>query len=427
MAKTLVVIGSQWGDEGKGKITNYLSELSDMVVRYQGGDNAGHTIKFNGTTYTLHLLPSGIFNPKIKNVLGNGMVINPEALMQEINTLKNLGFSCENIYISDRAHVLFDYHKEMDACIERSLKENSIGTTKKGIGPAYTDKVSRQGIRMCDFISSDFKEKYIASATCKNKEIIAMGGTPINVEERAKVYQEIANKIKPNVCDTIDLIHQAIENNQKILFEGAQGALLDIDFGTYPFVTSSNPTSGGVCTGSGVGPTFINDILGIVKAYTTRVGSGAFPTELNNEIGDMIREKAHEYGATTHRPRRIGWFDAVVLKYSARINGLTSISLMLLDILTGIDKIKICTKYNLNGKILTSIPSNLKDLEACVPIYEEFEGWNEDITQVKSFEELPINARKYIEAIERLVGVKVKIFSVGPDKTQTIVREEFYK
>lgn len=427
MAKTLVVIGSQWGDEGKGKITNYLSELSNVVVRYQGGDNAGHTIKFNGTTYTLHLLPSGIFNPNIKNILGNGMVINPEALISEINTLKELGFSCENIYISDRAQVLFDYHKEMDACIERSLKDKSIGTTKKGIGPAYTDKVSRQGIRMCDFVSDDFESKYIEAATNKNTQIIAMGGTPIKINERVEVYKEYARQLKPYVCDTIDLIHRAIENDQKILFEGAQGALLDIDFGTYPFVTSSNPTSGGVCTGSGVGPTFINDILGIVKAYTTRVGSGAFPTELNNEIGDSIRERAHEYGATTHRPRRIGWFDAVVLKYSARINGLTGISLMLLDILTGIDKIKICTKYRLNGKEITHIPANLKDLENCVPVYEEFDGWTEDITQVKSFEELPVNAQKYIEAIERFVGVKVKIFSVGPDRSQTIVREELYK
>lgn len=427
MAKTLVVIGSQWGDEGKGKITNYLSELSNVVVRYQGGDNAGHTIKFNGTTYTLHLLPSGIFNPNIKNILGNGMVINPEALISEINTLKKLGFSCENIYISDRAQVLFDYHKEMDACIERSLKDKSIGTTKKGIGPAYTDKVSRQGIRMCDFVSDDFESKYIEAATNKNTQIIAMGGTPIKINERVEVYKEYARQLKPHVCDTIDLIHRAIENDQKILFEGAQGALLDIDFGTYPFVTSSNPTSGGVCTGSGVGPTFINDILGIVKSYTTRVGSGAFPTELNNEIGDSIRERAHEYGATTHRPRRIGWFDAVVLKYSARINGLTGISLMLLDILTGIDKIKICTKYRLNGKEITHIPANLKDLENCVPVYEEFDGWTEDITQVKSFEELPVNAQKYIEAIERFVGVKVKIFSVGPDRSQTIVREELYK
>lgn len=427
MAKTLVVIGSQWGDEGKGKITNYLSELSNVVVRYQGGDNAGHTIKFNNQTYTLHLLPSGIFNPQIKNILGNGMVINPEALMNEITTLKELGFSCENIYISDRAHVLFDYHKELDACIEKSLKDNSIGTTKKGIGPAYTDKVSRQGIRMCDFVAPDFQEKFIAKATKKNEQIIAMGGTPINILERVEIYQKIADTIRPYVCDTIDLIHQAIENNEKVLFEGAQGALLDIDFGTYPFVTSSNPTSGGVCTGSGVGPTFINDVLGIVKAYTTRVGSGAFPTELNNELGDLIREKAHEYGATTHRPRRIGWFDAVILKYSARINGLTGISLMLLDILTGIDKIKICTKYNLNGKLITNVPSNLQDLEQCIPVYEEFDGWTEDITNVHTFEELPINAQNYILAIERLVGVKVKIFSVGPDKTQTIVREELYK
>lgn len=428
--KAVVVLGSGWGDEGKGKITNYLSEQSDYVVRFQGGDNAGHTIKFDGVTYKLHLIPSGIFNNQIKNIMGNGMVINPESLVNELATIKEHGFKCQNLYISDRAHVIFDYHKEMDKCLENALANRKIGTTLKGIGPAYTDKVSRQGMRMTDFVSDDFERLYRMNATIKNEEIKNLGGMPIDIDASVEKYKKIAQEIKPLVVDTIEMIHDGYASGKKILFEGAQGSLLDIDFGTYPFVTSSNPTSGGVCTGSGFGPTRIDEIIGIVKAYSTRVGSGAFPTEMENtedeELGKDIRELAGEYGATTHRARRIGWLDGVALKYSTNINGFTGISLMLLDILSGIKKIKICVAYRLNGKIIKTLPANLTDFENCQPIYEEYDGWMEDISNVTSFEELPINAQKYIEAIEKLIGVPVKIFSVGPDKKQTIIREEIY-
>lgn len=424
--KTLVVLGSGWGDEGKGKITNYLSEQSDYVVRFQGGDNAGHTIKFNGTTYKLHLIPSGIFNANIKNVLGNGMVINPEALMTELSEIQSAGFECNNLYISDRAHVIFDYHKELDRCNELKLQNRKIGTTLKGIGPAYTDKISRQGIRMNDFVSDDFDKLFRENAAAKNEQIISMGGNPIDIEASLLKYKKISERIKPMVVDTIDLLNNAYKNGKKILFEGAQGSLLDIDFGTYPYVTSSNPSSGGVSTGSGISPNKIEEVLAIVKSYSTRVGSGGFPTELNNALGNEIREKAHEYGATTKRPRRIGWLDGVALKYSTNINGFTSISLMLLDILSGIGKLKICVAYKLGGKVINTIPASLKDFDKCEPIYEEFEGWDEDLSNVKSFDELPLNAQKYIEGIERITGVPVKIFSVGPDKTQTIVREEIY-
>jgi len=425
-SKTLVVLGSLWGDEGKGKITNYLSERSNMVVRFQGGNNAGHTIKFKGLTFKLHLIPSGIFNDKIKNVLGNGMVINPLALMDELNEIKAGGFKCENLYISDRAQVIFNYHLELDRINEIRLASRKIGTTLKGIGPAYTDKVARTGIRMVDFVSDDFEEIFKATAKIKNEEIINLGGNPIDIDESLKLYKKIAKEIKPMVCDTISLINDAYDRGEKILFEGAQGSLLDIDFGTYPYVTSSNPSSGGVATGTGFSPTKIDEVLAIVKAYSTRVGSGAFPTELHNELANEIRDKAGEYGATTKRPRRIGWLDAVALKYSTAINGFTSIALMLLDILSGIPKIKICTAYDLDGKKITTIPSSLKDFERCIPIYEEFDGWMEDISNVKSFDELPFNAKRYIEAVERITGVSVSIFSVGPDKTQTIVRDERY-
>lgn len=426
MSKTVVVIGSQWGDEGKGKITNYLSENADYVVRYQGGDNAGHTIKFDGVTYKLHLIPSGIFNPKIKNILGNGMVINPRNALIEIEDLQKQGFDCKNLYISNRANVILDYHMELDGLKEASLGSGKIGTTKKGIGPAYTDKTSREGIRINDFISPRFKDIYKEKLEAKNEEIKKYGGNPIDYETSVNEYIKIAEKIKPYVCDTITILNKAVNANKKIVFEGAQGALLDVDFGSYPFVTSSNPTAGGACTGTGVGPTKIKEIIGVVKSYSTRVGSGLFPTEFEDEVAKDIRERAHEYGTTTKRPRRIGWLDCVVLKYSAMINGMTGISLMLLDILSGLEYIKVCCSYKLNGEYIDYIPADNDEFEKCEPVYLELPGWTEDISNVKSFEELPQNAKDYIEKIEELVGVKVKIFSVGPDKTQTIVRDKIF-
>ncbi|MGD9604672.1 MAG: adenylosuccinate synthase [Bacilli bacterium] len=426
MNKTLVVVGSQWGDEGKGKITNYLSENVDFVVRYQGGDNAGHTIKFGGITYKLHLIPSGVFNPKVTNILGNGMVINVRNFLSEISHLQEQGFSCENVFISDRAHVLFDYHVLFDGIKEESLGLNLVGTTKKGIGPAYTDKIARDGIRIVDFISEDFFTIFKEKVQNKNRELIALKKDPINFLPLYHEYQKIAEAIAPFVVDGVSLINQAYDQGKRILFEGAQGALLDVDFGSYPFVTSSNPSAGGVCIGSGLGPTKIDAVLGVVKAYSTRVGSGCFPTEFEDETAKYIRETGNEYGTTTKRPRRIGWFDGVVIKYSKMINGLTGISLMLLDVLTGIDEIKICSSYKIIGKTINTIPSSIHDFEHCVPVYEELPGWKEDISQVKSFDELPENAKNYIRRIEAITGLDVQIFSVGPDKTQTIVRKELF-
>lgn len=424
MKKAVVVVGTQWGDEGKGKITNYLSQQADMVVRYQGGDNAGHSIQFDGTKYALHVIPSGVFHAHIRNVLGNGVVLNPKTFVEEVTHLKQQGFACDNLYISDRAHVIFDYHKVLDGLQEVALGERKIGTTKKGIGPTYTDKVSRSGIRVGDFVSDDFETMYKTALRQKNAEIIRLGGEPLSIEESYQEYQALADVIRPYVVDTVVMINEAVKQNQKILFEGAQGALLDIDFGTYPYVTSSNPSGGGVCVGSGIGPTAIQDVIGIAKAYATRVGSGAFPTEFEDDIAKQIRETAHEYGTTTKRPRRIGWLDAVVLKYSTMINGLTGISLMLLDVLSGIETLKVCTAYELNGKKIESIPSRISDFEACKPIYETLPGWSEDLSQIKTYEELPENAKGYIAFIEKITGVPIVMVSVGPDINQTIIRRK---
>lgn len=424
MKKAVVVVGTQWGDEGKGKITNYLSQQADMVVRYQGGDNAGHSIQFDGTKYALHVIPSGVFHAHIRNVLGNGVVLNPKTFVEEVTHLKQQGFACDNLYISDRAHVIFDYHKVLDGLQEVALGERKIGTTKKGIGPTYTDKVSRSGIRVGDFVSDDFETMYKTALRQKNAEIIRLGGEPLSIEESYQEYQALADVIRPYVVDTVVMINEAVKQNQKILFEGAQGSLLDIDFGTYPYVTSSNPSGGGVCVGSGIGPTAIQDVIGIAKAYATRVGSGAFPTEFEDDIAKRIRETAHEYGTTTKRPRRIGWLDAVVLKYSTMINGLTGISLMLLDVLSGIETLKVCTAYELNGKKIESIPSRISDFEVCKPIYETLPGWSEDLSQIKTYEELPENAKGYIDFIEKITGVPIVMVSVGPDINQTIIRRK---
>lgn len=426
--KSIVVIGACWGDEGKGKITNYLAEKADVVVRYGGGDNAGHTIIFNDKTFKLHMVPSGIFKEETINILGNGCVVNPISLVEELDMIKKEGYPCNNLYISDRANVIFEYHKVIDGLLEENSRLRKIGTTKKGIGPAYSDKVSRIGIRMCDFVSDDFKEIYQNALKFKNEEIVRLGGKPIDFETSYNKYQEIAKAIKPMVVDTISLINNCYNEGKKVLFEGAQGTLLDIDFGTYPYVTSSNPSAGGVSTGSGLGPTKINEIIGITKAYTTRVGEGPFTTEMNDNLtlAQEIRDKANEYGATTKRPRRIGWYDAVIMKYSCNVNGITGLSLMLLDILSGLDKIKICDYYLLNGKKIYAPCARLEDFAKCVPHYIELDGWKEDITNVRKYEDLPINCQKYIETIEKLLNVPVVIVSVGHDKYQTIVRKNIF-
>lgn len=426
VSKTIIVVGTQWGDEGKGKITHYLSSKADIVVRYQGGDNAGHTICFNGVTYKLHLIPSGVFNPKIVNILGNGMVINVKRFLAEVESLKAQGIPCDNVFISDRAHVLFDYHALLDQISESKLGKENIGTTQRGIGPAYTDKTSRRGIRVSDFIGDDFHALLTRAIKEKNAVLASEDALQLDAEAVYNEYLPVREMIRPYVIDAISLLNEAHAAGKNILFEGAQGALLDVDYGSYPFVTSSNSSAGGACTGAGLGPTRIDEVIGVAKAYTTRVGSGTFPTELFDETAHYIRERGNEYGTTTRRPRRIGWFDAVVLNYSRMINGLTGISVMLLDVLTGMKTLKICTAYELDGKIVKTVPASLSAYNKCRPVYEELPGWDEDITGVKSFDELPATAQAYLKRIEELTGVDIVMFSVGPDEKQTVIRRDVF-
>lgn len=426
MGKSLLVLGAQWGDEGKGKITNYLSEKADVVIRYQGGNNAGHTIVFNQHKYALSSIPSGVFDENIKCVIANGVVLNPRAFVKERNQLIEQGFACNNIYISDRCHVIFDHHLELDRLNEENLKDKKIGTTKKGIGPCYTDKVARIGMRMCDFVGPNFQQMYKDLLAIKNQQIRSLNGNEIDYETSVLEYQQLADTLRPMVTDTISLINKEKQLGKNILFEGAQGSLLDVDFGSYPYVTSSHVTSGGVFCGAGIGCHGLDEVLGIVKAYQTRVGEGAFPTELFDEVGNEIREKGHEYGTVTHRPRRVGYLDLVALKYSILVNGITSICLTLLDVLTGFKEIKVCIAYEYNNQIIKTLPASDEVLHHCKPIYQTFNGWNEDLSAIKSFDELPENAKKYICFIEKEVNVPVDIFSVGADKLQTIVRKEIF-
>ena len=419
----VVVVGSQWGDEGKGKITDYLSAKADYVVRYQGGNNAGHTIEFNNQKFALRLIPSGIFsgNPV---VLGNGMVINPKALLEEIQYLNDANVDTSKILISDRAHVILPYHLEIDALQEKLRGDKSIGTTKKGIGPTYVDKYARIGIRIGEFINEPlFKSRLAEVLPVKQREYPELDFT---VEGIFEEYKEYAKLLKPYVCDTALVLDQAFEEKKNILFEGAQGTMLDIDYGTYPYVTSSHPGANGVCEGAGVGPVMINDAIGIVKAYTTRVGSGAFPTEIEGTIADQIREVGREYGTVTKRPRRIGWFDGVVVNQSRRMSGLTGISLMLLDVLTGVETLEICSAYTLDGKTIHALPSTIEELDRVQPVLETMPGWSEDITNVKSFEELPVNCQNYLRRIEALIKCPIVMFSVGPDRSQTVVLKEVF-
>jgi len=424
--KSVIVVGAQWGDEGKGKITNYLSSHADIVVRYQGGNNAGHSVAFNGKTFHLQTIPSGVFNENILNILGNGMVINPIALFNEMNMLIDAGFDCKNLVISSRANVDLDYHLELDGLKEQALKDKKIGTTKKGIGPCYTDKISRNGIRFCDFIRDDFDKIYEEHLKEKNEEILKYGGQVIDAKKSLELYKKIKCILAPLVKDTVSILALAKEEGKKILFEGAQGAMLDVDFGTYPYVTSSNTTSGGAISGSGIGLGYIEGVVGIVKAYTTRVGEGPFVTEQNNSFGDTIREKAHEYGVVTHRPRRIGWLDLVQLNYSKNINGFKYIALMLLDILSDLEEIKVCVAYKKNGVEINYYPADLDELQIVEPVYKTFKSWKEDISGCHSFEELPQAAKEYVNFIENYLKVKACIVSVGPSREQTIITEEIF-
>lgn len=418
-----IVLGAQWGDEGKGKMTDYLAEEADVVVRFQGGNNAGHTVEVGDKQYKLHLIPSGILHDEKLNVIGNGVVVDPKALFEEIDYLEGLGVKVtpEKLVISDRANVIMPYHKILDVLKEKARGKNDIGTTGKGIGPCYTDKVERSGIRISDFLhENEFKEKLEINIKMKNDYIKLLGGEPLDFHEIFTEYLEYAKRLKPFVKDTSVRIYNEIKNDKNVLFEGAQGMLLDIDYGTYPYVTSSNTTSGGVASGTGIGPNMITNAVGIVKAYTTRVGKGPFPTELLDETGEWIREKGHEYGVTTGRSRRCGWLDLVIVKTAARVSGLTSLVVTKIDTLAGLEKLKVCIGYKLNGEIIDYFPASLEDLAKCEPVYEEFDGWGEDVANARSYEELPENAKVYLNRIADITGTKICIVGVGPKRNQTI-------
>ncbi len=424
----LAIVGSQWGDEGKGKIIDYLAEKADMVVRGQGGNNAGHTVVIGEKKYALHLIPSGILNEGAVNVIGNGVVFDPEGFFKELEDLKNDGVDTSKIYVSDRAHIVFSYHKLLDGLYEAARGKDDIGTTKKGIGPCYMDKIERSGIRTCDMLDEAlFREKLSAQIDRKNEIITKLfGEKPIEKEAVIETYVEYAKRLKPYIRDTGVMVYESLQKGEKVLFEGAQGSLLDVDLGTYPYVTSSHPTSGGFTTGSGIGAGTIQKVLGITKAYTTRVGKGPFVTEEDNETGNKIRELGHEYGVTTGRPRRCGWFDAVVVKYSARINGMTGLALMLLDVLSEFETIKLCDQYDCGGEKIEHFPARLELVESCRPVYRELPGWKCDISECRTYEELPEAAKNYIKAIEETTGVPVVIISVGPRRDQTIIREQIF-
>lgn len=425
---TVVVVGTQWGDEGKGKITDYLAESAEVIARYQGGNNAGHTILIDNKKYKLTMIPSGIFYANKICVIGNGMVLNPKALIEEINYIHENGFSTDNLRISDRAHLIMPYHLVLDELEEQRKGDDKIGTTKKGIGPAYMDKAARGGIRISDLMDAAVFERKLRSIGAEKNKLITQvyGGEPIDLDAVLRDYLEYAEVLRKYVTDTSVVLNDMIDEGRRVLFEGAQGVMLDIDHGTYPYVTSSNPSAGGVCIGSGVGPTKIHQVIGVAKAYTTRVGDGPFPTELNDATGDLIRDRGHEYGTVTGRPRRVGWFDSVVVRHARRVSGITGLSLNSLDVLSGLETVKICTAYHYKGETIKSYPASLEILAQCEPIYEEMPGWSEDIGHVKSLDELPENARHYVERVSQLTGIPISIFSVGRNREQTNLVRPIY-
>ena len=408
---SVVVVGTQWGDEGKGKITDFLSQDAEVIARYQGGDNAGHTIVIDGKKFKLHLIPSGIFFPEKISVIGNGVVVNPKSLVKELEYLHAEGVSTESLRISDRAHVILPYHIKLDQLQEAAKGDNKIGTTNKGIGPAYMDKAARLKTNLAEK-NRLFSKMYEAEE--------------LSFDEIFEEYYAYGQQIKQYVTDTSVILNDALDAGKRVLFEGAQGVMLDIDQGTYPFVTSSNPVAGGVTIGSGVGPSKINKVVGVCKAYTSRVGDGPFPTELFDEVGERIREVGHEYGTTTGRPRRVGWFDSVVMRHSRRVSGITNLSLNCIDVLSGLDTVKICVAYDLDGERIDYYPASLEQLKRCKPIYEELPGWEEDITGCRSLDELPENARNYVRRIGELVGIRISTFSVGPGREQTNILESVW-
>ena len=424
MYNTKVVVGTQWGDEGKGKIIDVFACRSDVVVRAQGGNNAGHTVKVDGVTYKLRLTPSGILNKDTLCIIGNGVVVDPKVLIQEMETFTSQGVSIDNLRIDKRAHVIMPYHTYLDELSEKARGDASIGTTKSGIGPCYMDKAERSGIRICDLMDAEiFKKKLQAVLPLKNKIITKVyDGEALDFDTIYSNYCAYAEKIRKYVCDTTVLVYNAIKDGKKVLFEGAQATLLDLDMGTYPFVTSSHPAAGGFCTGAGIGPTMIESCIGVCKAYTTRVGKGPFPTELFDKTGDTIREKGFEFGTVTGRPRRCGWFDAVILKLSVRVNSLTEIAVNKLDTLADLEELKICVAYKKNGEIINNFPASIEELEGCEPVYETLPGFTGDISDIREFDKLPENAKNYILKIEEVLETKISIIGVGPGRDQCIFR-----
>ena len=425
--KSLAVIGAQWGDEGKGKITDFLAEQADMVVRCQGGNNAGHTVISGGEEYKLHLVPSGILYPKVECIIGNGVVVDLESLFTEIDGLESRGIDCSGLKISDRAHLILPYHRQLDALQESTKVERKIGTTKRGIGPAYTDKAARDGIRLCDLLDAAvFKERLHYNLQLKRQQLEASGETLPDEVALLEKFSALAERIRPYIAATASIVNKALAAGKKVLFEGAQGVLLDIDHGTYPFVTSSNSTAGGICTGAGVGPTKIKRVLGIAKAYSTRVGDGPFPTEITGELGEKLRQMGGEFGTTTGRPRRCGWLDLAALQYATQINGFTDLTVTKLDVLDTFAEIKICTGYRYQGSLLDTLPADLSILDNCEPVYETMPGWQQSTRDCRNYHDLPTNARSYIEYIEKALQTPVSIVAVGPGREETIIRESFF-
>jgi adenylosuccinate synthase len=420
------IVGSQWGDEGKGKVIDILAEHSDIVVRYSGGANAGHTVVIGDKKFALHLLPSGAIRPNVVCVIANAVVVDPDTLLEEIDTLNQQNITLTGrFFISENAHVVLDYHKKEDQLREESLGKNKIGTTIRGIGPCYADKVGRSyAVRMSDFRNLEtLKEKLRTIVEYKNKIFAALyNAEPINADEIFEKCKSYSGKLLPFITDTTEFLHESIADKKSILFEGAQGTLLDLDHGTFPYVTSSNSSSLGMPTGSGVPAKVVDKFVGVAKAYTTRVGAGPFPTELDNDIGQYIRDKGNEYGTTTGRPRRCGWFDAVVVSYAVTIGAIDEVALMHLDTLTGLKEINICKAYKINGKETAFFPANISRLAQAIPVYETVPGWEQDITEAKNFNDLPANAKNFVGLIEEIIKAPITIIGVGPKRTQTIFR-----
>ncbi|NYI05228.1 adenylosuccinate synthase [Allostreptomyces psammosilenae] len=418
----LVLLGAQWGDEGKGKATDLLGGSVDYVVRYQGGNNAGHTVVVGDQKYALHLLPSGILSPECTPVIANGVVVDPSVLFSEIEGLQARGIDTSRLMISANAHLITPYHTTLDKVTERFLGKRRIGTTGRGIGPAYADKINRVGIRVQDlFDPSILRQKVESALDYKNQVLVKLyNRREMSADRVIEQYLEYAEGLRPYVADTTLVLNQALDEGKVVLLEGGQGTLLDVDHGTYPFVTSSNPTAGGACTGSGIGPTRIDRVIAILKAYTTRVGAGPFPTELFDEDGAKLREIGHEYGVTTGRDRRCGWFDAVIARYATRVNGVTDFFLTKLDVLTGWERIPVCVAYDVDGQRVTELPTTQTDFHHAKPIYETLPGWSEDISKAKTFEELPKNAQAYVKALEEMSGARISAIGVGPGRDETI-------